>query len=38
MDAKDFRERLLNYFRDFERTLATENGDWVVNPTTSIKY
>jgi len=30
MNSEDFREKLLSYFAEFKRTLATDNGDWVV--------
>ena len=30
MNSTDFREQLLKYFEEFKRTLATDNGDWVI--------
>ncbi len=30
MNSEDFREQLLKYFKEFKRTLATDNGDWVI--------
>lgn len=30
MDGEKFRETILSYFKEFSRTLATEQGDWVV--------
>jgi len=30
MDGEKFRETMLAYFKEFARTLATEQGDWVV--------
>ncbi|MBM4431586.1 MAG: restriction endonuclease [Chloroflexi bacterium] len=30
MNVDDFRENLLSRFKDFERLLATDTGDWVV--------
>ena len=30
MDGEKFRETMLSYFKEFSRTLATEQGDWVV--------
>jgi hypothetical protein len=30
MKANEFRERMLNYFKELEKMLAMENGDWVV--------
>jgi hypothetical protein len=30
MSVDDFRENLLSCFKDFERLLATDTGDWVV--------
>jgi hypothetical protein len=30
MNSDDFRNKLSNYFEEFKRTLASDNGDWVV--------
>jgi hypothetical protein len=30
MNSDDFREKLLSYVDEFKRTLATDDGDWVV--------
>ncbi|MBI4644681.1 MAG: EcoRV family type II restriction endonuclease [Deltaproteobacteria bacterium] len=30
MNNDDFRNKLSNYFEEFKRTLASDNGDWVV--------
>jgi len=30
MNSEGFREKLISYFEEFKRTLATDEGDWVV--------
>ncbi len=30
MQVSDFRNKLLNYFEEFRRTLTTDTGDWVI--------